>query len=443
MRKAKIYYARMDELWRKEEKLRHLEKLEHIGNVDWQEITPDQKHTWLTEGLESEFDDFILIGNREQKTGSSYSIFGLFSNGNDSGRDDWVYNFCQKELEINMERFTNTYNSELDRWHTSEKSINVDDFLINDEKVIKWTRNSKRDLRIGRHISFSSKNIRNAIYRPFVSEKLCAGKIFNKEVALIPKILPLRIKEIENWLICLTDFGSEKPFMTLAVNMIPDLHLVGSGCGTQCFPFYAYDEDGTNRRENITDWSLEQFQTHYQDPTITKWDIFHYTYAVLHHPHYRTRYAANLKRELPRIPFAPTFRPFATAGKRLAEIHIHYEQQPQYPLKQQENKDLPIDWRVEKMRLSKDKTQLKYNDFLTLTGIPPEVFEYRLGNRSALHWVIDQYQVSTDKRSGITNDPNRLDDEEYIVRLIKQVITVSLETVQIVNDFPDLGLPND
>jgi len=95
------------------------------------------------------------------------------------------------------------------------------------------------------------------------------------------------------------------------------------------------------------------------------------------------------------------------------------------------------------MRLSKDKTQIKYNDFLTLTGIPSEVLEYRLGNRSALNWIIDQYQVSTDKRSGITNDPNRLDDEEYIVRLIKQVITVSLETVKIVKSLPDLGLPND
>ena len=105
-------------------------------------------------------------------------------------------------------------------------------------------------------------------------------------------------------------------------------------------------------------------------------------------------------------------------------------------------RSLPIDWRVEKMRLSKDKTQIKYNDFLTLTGIPSEAIEYRLGNRSALDWIIDQYQVSTDKRSGITNDPNRLNDEEYIVRLIKQVITVSLETVKIIKSLPDLGLPN-
>ena len=211
----------------------------------------------------------------------------------------------------------------------------------------------------------------------------------------------------------------------------------------QFFPFYIYDEDGNNRRENITDYALEQFQTQYKDSKITKWDIFHYTYALLHHPHYRDRYAANLKRELPRIPFAPEFQGFAKAGKRLTEIHINYEQQPEYRLKHIENKDLPIDWRVEKMRLSKDKTQIKYNDFLTLTGIPPEALEYRLGNRSALDWIIDQYQISTDKRSGIINDPNRLDDEEYIVRLIKQVITVSLETVKIVKSLPDLGLPQD
>jgi predicted helicase len=160
----------------------------------------------------------------------------------------------------------------------------------------------------------------------------------------------------------------------------------------------------------------------------------------LHHPTYRERYAANLKRELPRIPYAPDFRGFADAGKQLADLHLNYEQQPEYSLKFIENDEVPLDWRVEKMKLNKDKTQIIYNEFLTLSGIPPEVFQYRLGNRSALDWVIDQYQIKTDKRSGIVNDPNRLDDEQYIVRLIGQVITVSLETVKIVDSLPDLGL---
>lgn len=135
------------------------------------------------------------------------------------------------------------------------------------------------------------------------------------------------------------------------------------------------------------------------------------------------------------------FRAFVRAGQRLAEIHVHYEQQPEYPLTKTEKAGEKLDYRVEKMRLSKDKTTLTYNQFLTLSGIPKETYEYRLGNRSALEWVIDQYQVSTDKRSGITNDPNRDEDPQYILRLIGQVITISLETVKIVYSLPPLGIP--
>jgi len=238
---------------------------------------------------------------------------------------------------------------------------------------------------------------------------------------------------------CLTDRASEKPFMVLVSGRIVDMHVVSPGSNSQCFPFYIYAEDSSNRRENVTDWALERFCAYYHDDRISKWDIFHYVYALLHHPQYREKYAANLKRELPRIPFAPDFRGFAAAGARLADLHVNYEKQPEYPLQRLESKDAPLNWRVENMKLSKDKTQLIYNDFLTLGGIPPEVFEYRLGNRSALHWIVDQYQVSTDKRSGIVNDPNRADDPEYIVRLIGQVTTVSLETVKIVKGLPPLA----
>ena len=134
------------------------------------------------------------------------------------------------------------------------------------------------------------------------------------------------------------------------------------------------------------------------------------------------------------------FWAFAQAGARLAELHVRYEQQPEYPLQRLENPDAPLNWRVTRMKLSKDKTQLVYNDFLTLAVIPPQVYHYRLGNRSALEWVIDQYQVTTDKRSGITNDPNRADDPQYIVRLVGQVVAVSLETVAIVEGLPELEI---
>ncbi len=139
---------------------------------------------------------------------------------------------------------------------------------------------------------------------------------------------------------------------------------------------------------------------------------------------------------------ARVFRAFVKAGERLAEIHIHYEKQAEYPLTKREKEGEKLDWRVTKMRLSKDKASLIYNQFLTLSDIPKEAYEYRLGNRSALEWIIDQYQVSTDKRSGITNDPNRDDDPQYILRLIGQVITVSLETVKVVRSLPPLGRPS-
>ena len=129
------------------------------------------------------------------------------------------------------------------------------------------------------------------------------------------------------------------------------------------------------------------------------------------------------------------------SGSTAGEIHIGYEQVPEYQLAFIENREVPLGWRVEKMKLSRDKTQLVYNDFLTLDGIPAKAFDYRLGNRSALEWVIDQYCVKTDKRSGIVNDPNRADDPQYIVKLIGQVITVSLETVGIVEGLPELGVP--
>lgn len=233
------------------------------------------------------------------------------------------------------------------------------------------------------------------------------------------------------------------------VNVIPDFHILATKDRFQCFPFYTYAEDGSNRRENITDWALAQFRARYasansaprtSDSPLEKWDIFHYVYALLHHPDYRAKYAANLRRELPRIPFVEDFWGFAQVGKQLAELHVHYEQQPEYRLAFVENPDKPLNWRVERMRLSKDKTSLVYNDFLTLAGIPPQVYEYKLGNRSALEWVIDQYQVSTDKRSGIVNDPNNPADPQAIVRLIGQVVTVSVETVRLVNQLPPLSL---
>jgi predicted helicase len=235
--------------------------------------------------------------------------------------------------------------------------------------------------------------------------------------------------------------AAEKPFTVLASSSITNLALVGGGSSTQCFPYYTYDEDGTNRRENITDWALAQFREHYTDPTITKRDIFHYVYAVLHAPEYRAKYAENLKRDLPRIPYVPqaSFRAYVEAGERLATLHRDYETVEPYHLERKEDPTKPFTWRVEKMQLSADRTSLRYNAALSLAGIPPEVYRYRLGNRSALEWVVDQYRVTKDPRSGIESDPNNPADPQAIVRLVERVVRVSVETVAIVESLPALG----
>ncbi len=294
-------------------------------------------------------------------------------------------------------------------------------------------------MRTGRIAEYDEDKIRTCLHRPFAKSNIFFDRILNDVVYVFPSIFPTLETEVENRVICVPNRGGRTDFWCYITNVIPHTVFITIDA-SQCFPFYIYDEDGTNRRENITDWTLAQFREHYKDANITKWDIFHYTYALLHHPAYRERYQVNLKRDLPHIPFAPAFSEFVEVGKRLADIHIHYEEQPKYKLDLIETPDMPLDWRVAQMKFSKDKTQIKYNDFLTLAGIPTEAFQYRLGNRSALEWVVDQYRVKTDRRSGIINAPNRTDDETYIVDLIRKVISVSLETVGIVERLSELAI---
>ena len=437
---AEIFYARVDEFWRKEDKYRYLDSKKHYRNIEWKLIKPDRRYTWLTEGLHSEFETFIPLGTKETKAEKCEAegvIFQTYSNGVKTNRDAWAYNFNRNALAENISGMIDTYNAEVDRWkRRGNREVNVDDFVASDEAKIKWSGDLKLKLESGTITNFSQEKVRVSLYRPFTESNLYFDRVVNNRVYVFPSIFPAPKTERENRVICVTAVGNKKPFHCLMVQQIADLHLTGD---SQCFPLYTYDENGRNRRENITDWALAQFRAHYQDNTINKWDIFHYVYALLHHPDYRERYQANLKRDLPHLPYAPDFWGFAKAGGRLGEIHIGYEEVPEYPLHFIENREVPINWRVEKMKLSKDKTQLVYNDFLILDGIPAKAFDYRLGNRSALEWVIDQYRVKTDKRSGIVNDPNRADAPRYIVKLIGKVIAVSLETVEIVESLPGSG----
>ena len=433
----KIYYSDVD--WRatRREKFNLIENARTFNRMQWQELKPDKNNTWLTEGLSSEFETFIPMGSKSTRSGKDKAmevIFKHYSRGIATCRDAWAYNFNRSILAENMQRTIKYYNEQVLKWRQPENlNTKVDDFVVNDDAKISWSESLKLNLNRGRNAEYSEFKIRDALYRPFTKSNLLFDRILNERVYGFPAIFPTPETETENRVICVRSYD-QKEFAVLMSECIPDLNFYNTP--QQSFPFYTYDEDGTNRRENITGWALHKFRSQYQDETISKWDIFHYVYAVLHHPGYRETYQANLKRELPRIPFLPDFWSFVRTGRRLGEIHLSYEDQLEYHLDFIETPGMSLNWRVEKMKLSKDKTCIRYNDFLTLAGIPPEAFDYRLGNRSALDWLIDQYQVKTDKRSGITNDPNRLDDPQYIVKLIGKVITVSLETVKLVKGLP-------
>ena len=441
----RLFYYRTDDLWNKKQKFDFLNESQHVGAIPWQNIQPDARHTWLTEGLHAEFDTFIPMGTKEAKAvkgAAADAIFKTYSNGVKTNRDAWTYNFNRNALAQNMSRLIENYNVEVVRWgQWAERNVNLDDFVNSDETKIKWSSTLKQKLRSGQIAAFAEAKIRQSLYRPFTKSNLYFDRMTNDRLLVFPSIFPTLETETENQVIVVSDHGFRAGFNTLMANLVPDSHILAARDRFQCFPFYTYDEDGTNRRENITDWALAHFRTHYRDDTITKWDIFHYNYGILHHPDYRERYEANLKRDLPHIPFAKDFWEFAEAGARLADLHVNYETQPEYDkLKFIQTPDVPLNWRVEKMKLSRDKISLIYNDFLTIDGVPPKAFAYRLGTRSALEWVIDQYRVKTDKRSGIVNDPNRADDPQYIVKLIGKVITVSLETVEVVEGLPALEI---
>ncbi len=454
-----------------------------MTGVPWNTLNANIQNAWLTEGLQADFEDFLPIASKEAKASKSsdvQAIFKTYSLGVSTNRDSIVYDHQQAELEQRVAAFIGSYNNELARWISAKRPKAVDEFLS--YKQVKWSEHLKNELRRGRQGELDNKSLRIATYRPFSKQYLYYNELLVDRPGAFEKIFPTNASEKENIAIGLSGIASSKPFQCFATDRICSLDLLEK---TQCFPLYTYALDGKIQRDNITDWALAQFRAKY-GPDVTKPDIFHYVYALLHHPEYRARYKENLKRELPRVPLVePTppqhwlpggqaatlpqregeeleplsppasggplrsnllrskevgsFRAIVSAGEKLAALHVGYEQADEYPLTWEETDGAAFSWRVTKMRLSSDKTQLKVNAGLTLTGIPPEAFEYRLGNRSALEWVLDQYQVSTDKRSGIGSDPNRDDDPEYIVKLVGRVVTVSVETVRIIAALPALG----
>ena len=437
-RKAVIRYAAVGEDWRKERKWKWLEEKQSVEGVKWRVLKPDERHTWLHDEESVGFGKLLPIGSKETKASDSvdaHAIFRTYSPGVSTNRDSIVYDFDRGRLTKRIDQFTEDYNSEVSRYQRKKPENDKLDEFLKTEKI-KWSRNLKSELKREKFLEFDKTKIREVLYRPFTRRFLYLDDIAVDEPAQSRVFSPNSIGHAPA--IALSDIGHRAAFCAMLIDGVYDLHLCASSDAFQSFPLYTYDDDGGHRRDNVTDWALEMFKLRYEGVKLTKRDIFHYVYAVLHHSVYREKYAANLRRELPRIPFAPDFAAFAKAGEKLAALHTGYESQKEFKLRRVEAKGVKPDWRVERMKLSKDKTALVYNGWLTLEGIPAAAHDYRLGNRSALDWVIDQYRVERGADGEITSDPNRADDEEYIVRLVGQVITVSVETMKLVAALPPL-----
>ncbi|MCD7799229.1 MAG: N-6 DNA methylase, partial [Akkermansiaceae bacterium] len=437
---GRLFYHDIGDYLSREEKLARIREFEDIDGIPWQELTPDEHGDWINH-RDPGFSDFMPIGDKETKgLAGSRAVFSIFSRGLATGRDAWCYNFSRSALERNMKKTIDFYNAQLNQPEVTY-----------DPASISWTRAALANVKNKKQTCFSAARIRPALYRPFCKANLYFDRMWNEMVYQQPKLFPT--EQHENLVIQLTGNGSTKPFSCLISNMIPDLEVISKG---QCFPLYWYEKkDKTEnalgldlderkgdyiRRDAVTDFALGQFRQAYGDFTITREDIFYYVYGVLHSPEYRERFASNLKKELPRIPYAKDFRAFSGAGRELAQRHLNYETAEPWPVTEESHGDEA----VEKMKFPKKEVKdiIVYNKSTVLKGIPPEAHDYIVNGKSAIEWVMERYQVKTDKESGLLNDPNdwcrEHHEPRYILGLLRRVIRVSVETVRIVQSLPGL-----
>lgn len=452
-----LYYYDIGDYLDTKQKLARIAGFGSARSLPWQHIEPSAEGDWTGKRSE-DFARFTPIAIKRGR-GRSATVFSLSTMGLGSGRDTWVYGFSRDGVVDRVGSLIANFNSEIDRWVAAGRPSNVAAFLNRDPRFVNWTSSLEPDVKRERRAEPASSNrVVRAMYRPFASQWLYFDSQLNHRRAQLAQVFPA--SNSTNLGFYCVGMASAVPFSVLMVDVIPDLHLTGAGSGGQFFPRFTYsevkpadaaldvfgdgDQAGFERVDNITDEILTDYRQSF-GKGVTKDDIFFYVYGLLHSREYRAEFEADLKKMLPRIPKVKAFKQFVEAGRALSELHLNYETVEPYPLI--ENATPNASLRVTKMRYAKEgrqdnKTTIIYNDDITLTGIPEESQEYLLGSRSALDWIIERYQVKTDRASGIVNDPNAWGDEHgdprYILDLIKRITTVSVETVRIVNGLPPL-----
>lgn len=431
---CRVFYSRRPELETGEEKLSWLSGAQ-LSTLTAEEIALDEAGTWINPG-ERDFAALLPLLDKTSKAATSKrgerAIFKLYSPGLKSQRDEWVYDFSPMALEAKMRFLVEGYEAA----RISPR--------IQGQNAIKWDRELTRYRERNVEKQFDRSAIVPALYRPFSRCLLYFDRHFN---AMQYKMASMfKNGRAQNRVISFSDRGARSPFSTLASSEIPELHLCASTDGFQALPMLVYDDAGSQAKENITDWSLDQFKKHYQPGRakqkrpITKETIFHYVYAVLHDPIYREKYAQNLKREFPRIPFYADFWQWADWGKELMDLHIGYEQIEPFKLKRIDQ----VDEKSRKagvapkstLKADKETGSIVLDSETTLSGIPREAWAYTLGNRSALEWILDQYKEKKPKDPTIREkfDTYRFADyKEQVIDLLMRVTSVSVRTVAILD----------
>ena len=466
---GEIYYHDIGNYLSREEKLARIKEFGSISGITketkWNLITPDKYNDWI-EKRDDSSNEFISIGDKKDK--SSFTIFENYSAGLKTNRDVWCYNSSKEILMKNMQSMISFYNNEVDRLlcaRAVSNEVNLDTFINTDKTRISWTHGLKQDLNKEKKHSSRPESTYLAMYRPFFKQYVYYNRDVNERVYQMPSIFPK--PELRNRVIVTTGLGTKVGFSILMTNHLPDVQMIGNG---QCFPLKLYEkaenlgdlyknqhtENDYVEKEGISDAGLEHFQKAYPKERISKEDVFYYIYGLLHSEDYRSRYANNLSKQLPRIPCvkkSEDFWAFSNAGRELADIHVDYERIEPYPVNFKEGDPYsiqpnPENFRVEKMKFggsgkNKDRTTVAYNHKITMTGIPLETYEYMVNGKPALEWVMERQGVRTDKDSGIVNDANlyakeTVNSAAYPLDLFRRIITVSLETMKIVKSLPKL-----
>jgi predicted helicase len=407
----------------------------HFKEIKFEKIKPSDKHNWINIS-NNDFDSLLPLIDKKVKSGiSDKAIFKLFSSGVKSQRDEWVYDFNNYDLQKKVKFMIGVYQKTL----ADKKNP--------DKMKIKWDRELNKYLDRKIEKKFEKESVINAVYRPFTKMWFYFDRHFNGMTYQWPEIQT----DDKQKIICIPGVASPKNFHTLSVNTIIDLNSLPAG--VQCLPLNLKEN-----KSNITDWGLEQFVMHYKDKKIKKEDIFHYVYGVLHNPAYRKKYELNLKREFPRIPFYKDFWQWAKLGKQLMDLHINYEEAKPFSLKRIDEKPnekkekqkeffpkvkepeamFGIKPKVKiKLKADKQAGEIEIDEITKLKGIPKEAWEYKLGNRSALEWILDQYKEKKPKDKTIAEKFNTYrfaDYKEYVIELLKKVTTVSVETMKIIRE---------